>query len=185
MDIVQAVQHRFGHLSDEAIRAIATNLGIHPVEVEDMSSFYAFLNRKPKGRFHIRLSKTPVSMMQGTIAVAEAFAAATGAAIGGTSPDGEFTLDWPNDIGMDDQEPAALINGTVVTALTAGDADLIVTALRQHEGENRIPLFPGSDVQGTGLPRAQVGASLVQPGPVIFQAGMAPADGLRVCLETS
>ena len=185
MDIVQAVQHRFGYLSDEAIRAIATQLGIHPVEVEDMSSFYAFLNREPKGRFHIRLSKTPISMMKGAAAVAEALSAATGAAIGDTSSDGEFTLDWTNDIGMADQEPSALINGAVVTVLKPDDADLIVAALRQHHDENRIPLFSGSDVQGVGLAKAQVSASLVKPGPVIFQAGTASADGLRAALARS
>ena len=185
MDIVQAVQHRFGYLSDEVIHAIATRVGIHPVEVGDMSSFYAFLNREPKGRFHIRLSKTPISMMKGAAAVAKALSAATGAAIGSTSPDGEFTLEWTNDIGMADQEPAALINGTVVAALKPDDADLIVAALRQHHDENRIPLFPGSDVQGVGLAKAQMSASLVKPGPVIFQAGMAPADGLRAALAHS
>ena len=73
MDIVQAVQQRVGYLSDEAIHAIASRLGIHGVEVEDMASFYAFLNREPKGRFHIRLSKTPISMMKGATALARGF----------------------------------------------------------------------------------------------------------------
>ncbi len=93
MDIVQAVQQRLGYLPDEAIHAIAQGLGIHGVEVEDMVSFYAFPNREPKGRFHIRLSKTPVSLMKGASEVAQAFADAAGLTIGGTSPDGEFTVD--------------------------------------------------------------------------------------------
>src|SRR5271165_1978562 len=112
MDIVQAVQHRFGYLPDETIHGIAEGLGIHAVEVEDMVSFYAFLNRQPKGRFHIRLSKTPISMMKGASGVAQAFADAAGVSIGGTSADGEFTVEWTSDIGMADQEPSALINGT-------------------------------------------------------------------------
>ena len=29
LDIVEQVQHRFGHVSDDAIRTIATGLGIH------------------------------------------------------------------------------------------------------------------------------------------------------------
>ena len=171
MDIVQAVQQRVGYLSDEAIHAIASRLGIHGVEVEDMASFYAFLNREPKGRFHIRLSKTPISLMKGATALAEAFSAATGATIGGTSQDGEFTLEWTNDIGMGDQEPAALINGTVLTALGPDDVVPIIAALRQHHAANGIPLFPGSDVQGAGLPKARISASLVKSGPVFFSRG--------------
>ena len=33
MDIVIAVQHRFGHVSCDAVQAIATGLGVHPVEM--------------------------------------------------------------------------------------------------------------------------------------------------------
>jgi [NiFe] hydrogenase diaphorase moiety large subunit len=79
MDIVQAIQHRLGYISDQAVHAVAAGLGIHAVEVEDMVSFYGFLNRKPKGRFDIRLSKTPVSLIKGAAEVALAFAAASGA----------------------------------------------------------------------------------------------------------
>jgi [NiFe] hydrogenase diaphorase moiety large subunit len=185
LDIVRAVQESLGYLPDEAISAIATGLGMHAVEVQDMASFYAFLSREPKGRFHIRLSRTPISMMKGAAAVAEAFSAATGAAIGGTSSDGEFTLEWTSDIGMADQEPAALINGTVVTALTSDDAESIVATLRHHRGNNRTPLFPGSDVLGAGLAKARVGSSLVKSGPVIFRSQARSADGLRGALKRS
>ena len=81
MDIVQAVQRRLGYIPDAAVHAVAAGLGIHAVEVEDLVSFYAFLNREPKGRFDIRLSKTPVSLMKGAAEVAQAFASAAGAAI--------------------------------------------------------------------------------------------------------
>jgi len=185
MDIVQAVQHRLGYVSDEAVHAIAERLGIHGVEIEDMVSFYAFLNREPKGRFHIRLSKTPISMMRGAAAVAGAFSRATGAVIGGTSPDGEFTLEWTSDIGMGDQEPAALINGTVLTALTPSDVLPIVAALRQQHAENGVPLFPGSDAQRAGLLKAKIGASLVKSGPVVFQTGTAAGAGLEAALAKS
>jgi [NiFe] hydrogenase diaphorase moiety large subunit len=182
MDIVQETQRRVGHLSDKAIRIVAARLGIPAVEVEDMVSFYAFLNREPKGRFHIRLSKTPVSLMKGAKAVAEALSTASGAAIGATSTDGEFTLEWTNDIGMSDQEPAALINGTVVTRLTSSDADHIVVTLRQHRAENALPLFAGPDIQSAALPKAQVDLGLVKSGPVVFRQG---AAGLTMALTYS
>jgi len=65
LDIVEQVQRRFGHISDRAIQLISTLLGIHRVEIEDMVSFYAFFNREPRGRFRIRLSRTPISFMKG------------------------------------------------------------------------------------------------------------------------
>jgi len=184
MDVVQAVQQRLGQISDAAVHAVAAGLSIHAVEVEDMVSFYAFLNREPKGRFHIRLSKTPLSLMKGAAEVAQAFAAAAGTKIGGTSPDAEFTVEWTNDIGMADQEPAALINGTVVTALTPADAPAIVAALRQSQAQNTLPLFPGFGAQGAALPQARVEPNLLQAGPIVFRQGRR-GDGVRAALAIS
>ena len=181
MDIVQAVQHRLGHVSDAAVRAVAAALGIHAVEVEDMVSFYAFLNREPKGRFHIRLSNTPMSPMNGAAQVAEAFAEAAGVAIGDASPDAEFTVAWTSDIGMADQEPSALISGTVVTALTPADATAIIAALHQSRTRNTLPLFPCPNARGAALPHCGVGSSLVKSGPIVFREG-GRGDGVRVAL---
>ncbi len=184
MDIVQAIQRRLGQIPDAAVHAVAAGLGMHAVQVEDMVSFYAFLNREPKGRFHIRLSKTPLSLMKGAAEVAHAFAIAAGVSIGGTSPDGEFTVEWTSDIGMADQEPSALINGTVVTALTPADAPAIAAALRKSQAENTLPLFPGLDGQGAALPQARVASSLVHSGPIIFRQG-GRGDGVRTALTVS
>ncbi|HVY15136.1 MAG TPA: NADH-ubiquinone oxidoreductase-F iron-sulfur binding region domain-containing protein [Rhodopila sp.] len=187
MDVAQEVQRRFGYVSDEAVRAIAARLDVHGVEVEDAVSFYTFLNREPKGRFHLRLSRTPVSMMKGAAAVAEAFSQATGAPIGGTSPDGLFTLEWTNDIGMADQEPAALVGGAVLTALAPEDAVPIVAALRGHRGTGSMPLFSGPDVRNAGLPKAGVATGLVKSGPVVFQPSQAAGSsaGLAAALAAS
>jgi NADH:ubiquinone oxidoreductase subunit E len=117
MDIVHAVQNRFGYISDSAIHTIATALGMHAVEVEDMASFYAFFDREPRGRNRIRLSRTPISLMKGAKEVARAFEETLGISMGGTSTDGEFTVEWTSDVGMADQEPAALVNGAILTLL--------------------------------------------------------------------
>jgi len=169
MDILQAVQQRYGYVSNDAVRTIAAELHMHGVEVEDTLSFYAFLNREPRGRFHIRLSKTPLSLMNGGAEVMEAFAAATGAPVGGTSPDNWFTLEWTSDIGMADQEPAALINQTVLTLLSAAEVPAIVNTLR-NAGDP------------SALSKARVASSLTQPGPVLFSQGAQPGDGIKAAM---
>jgi [NiFe] hydrogenase diaphorase moiety large subunit len=182
LDIVQTVQSRLGAITADAAAAIAAALGMRAVEVEDTVSFYTFLNREPKGRFYIRLSRTPVSLFSGAAEIARAFAEASGAPIGGTSADGLFTLEWTNDIGMADQEPAALINGTVVTGLTPADVPAIVAELRQGGEGATIQLFPGGAGNGSVLPQARVRQSLVQPGAVVFRQGGRRGDGVRVAL---
>ncbi len=157
LDVVERVQQRFGYLSNDAVAAIAGGLGIHPVEVEDMVSFYSFLDREKRGRFRIRLSRTPISFMKGAQAVAQAFERALGLSIGETSPDGMVTLEWTSDIGMADQEPAALINRTVLTALTPTDVPAIVAALRMGGLDGDLPPFPNATVR----------PSLVQAGALL------------------
>ena len=154
LDIAHAVQDQFGGIDDAAIQTIAAGLQIHAVEVTDMVSFYALFSRRSGGCIHIRLSNTPVSMLKGAQAVAAAFAAALGIAVGETTADGAFALGWTSDIGMADQEPSALVNGTVLTALTPEAAPAIVAALRA----------------GAVPPHAVVASSLVLPGKLLAGA---------------
>jgi [NiFe] hydrogenase diaphorase moiety large subunit len=167
MDIVMAVQHRLGFVSDGSVQALATGLGIHPVEVEDMVSFYSFFDRVPRGRFRIRLAKTAISFIKGARAVATAFEHELGISIGETTPDGEFTLEWTSDIGMADQEPSALVNGVVLTALAPADVPHIVAALRQSGHEGGLPSYPPHRAQGAALPNASVRPGLVKAGPLL------------------
>jgi [NiFe] hydrogenase diaphorase moiety large subunit len=173
LDVALAVQKRFGFVSAEAIALIAKGLGLHAVEVEDTVSFYAFLDRVPRGEIRIRLSKSPISLMKGAGSIAAAFEAALGVSIGETTPDGTFTLQWTNDIGMADQEPAALINSTVVTGLTEADIPRIIAALRKRPGgEDPFPIKP------------TVRQSHILAGPLLA-APFAPGAAFRAALARS
>jgi [NiFe] hydrogenase diaphorase moiety large subunit len=173
MDIVLAIQHRFGHISDGAVGILAACLGLHPVEIEDMVSFYAFFDREARGRHRIRLSRTPISLIKGAQDVAHAFEQALGLKVGETSADGQFTLDWTSDIGMADQEPSALVNGVVLTELTPGDIPAVIAALG-HRDNAGLPPYPPHAAQAADLPKAAVRPSLVQAGPLL---SVPPARG--------
>lgn len=169
MAIAQAVQAALGYISSESIDTLGEALGMHRVEVNDMVSFYAFLSRAPTGQISIRLSKTPISMMNGAAEVAQAFEEALGVRMGHTTRDGRFSLSWTSDIGLADQEPAALVNWTPLTRITVEDVARIIAALR--DGGVATP-----------LPNALVSSSLVHPGPILF-GPMNRGAGLRAALN--
>jgi [NiFe] hydrogenase diaphorase moiety large subunit len=173
MDIVLEVQARFGQVSDEAVRAISTGLDVHAVEVEDMVSFYAFFDRGPRGRNRIRLSKTPVSFLKGAKDLARAFEEALGVPIGQTTSDGAFTVEWTSDIGLADQEPSALVNGTPLSGLTPEDVPMILMALG-GSGSAR----PG---EAQGLPKAVTPSRLVKAGPLLT-GPLSASGGLKAAL---
>lgn len=113
--ILQDVQLKYGHVTEHAMQVIANELGLHPVEVHSVLSFYSFLNTEPKGRFVIRLCRTVSCDMAGKTRVAQQLENDLGIAFGETTPDGKFTLEWANCIGMCDQGPALLVNDKVYT----------------------------------------------------------------------
>ena len=116
--ILQSLQNRYHTISDFAMQAVADRLGIHPVEVYGVVTFYAFLNERYHGRFIIRLCRTISCDMAGKKAVARQLCNDLGIEFGQTTPDGRFTLEWANCIGMCDQGPAMLVNDQVFTQVT-------------------------------------------------------------------
>jgi len=118
MPILQAVQRKYGFIRDFAMQKIADALGIHPVEVYGVVSFYSFLSQKPLGRFVIRLCQTISCDMAGKDRVAAQFENELGIKFGETTTDGMFTLEWANCIGLCDQGPALLVNDIAWTKVT-------------------------------------------------------------------
>ncbi len=134
LPLLQAVQRKYYYISDFAMQCIADLLDIHPVEVHSVVSFYSFLDFKPKGRFVIRLCRTLCCEMANTERVARQLENDLGIAFGETTPDGKFTLEFANCIGMCDQGPAMLVNDRVYTRVTPEMVHEIIESCRQVFG---------------------------------------------------
>ena len=134
--ILQAVQNRYHTISDFAMQTIAERLGIHPVEVYGVVTFYAFLNEEYHGRFVIRLCRTISCAMAGKDAVARQLKNDLGIDFGQTTRDGRFTLEWANCIGMCDQGPAMLVNDQVFTHVTPEKVHDILAACEKASGSH-------------------------------------------------
>lgn len=159
LDMARAVHAELGHLSEQTIHALAAAVGIPPVEVRDMASFYAFFSREPEAPTVIRLCHAVVERMQGADDIARALEAATGTRFGANDPESDIALRYTSCIGLSDQAPSALINGLPVTRLTVDDVPELVAAIRA-----------GQDLGQ--LRQAQVENDVRTAGPVIF----APTD---------
>ncbi len=117
MDILWQVQREQRCVNREAMKLIARELGTYQVVVEGLITFYAFFTEQPQGEIVIRLCDDIVDQHAGLDSVAEAFSEELGIAVGETSADGRFTLEYTPCIGMCDQAPAAMVNDVIVTAL--------------------------------------------------------------------
>ncbi len=168
MDIVIAVQRRFGCVSTEAMELIARACGTQRVEVESVVTFYAFLSVKPQGRVVIRLCNDIIDWMKGYQDVADAMAKELGVTMGETTADGAITLTHTACIGMSDQAPAALVNDVVVTQLTPERAREVVRDLRRHLDPSQLVTMVGDGHNAHPLVRSMVRNNIRHRGPVHF-----------------
>jgi [NiFe] hydrogenase diaphorase moiety large subunit len=184
MDVVEAVQKRYGCVSDEAIEAIAAALNTHRVEVESLVSFYSFLSKEPKGKFIIRLCDDIIDEMYGSERVAEAFVAELGIDFGETTADGTITLEKTPCIGLCDQAPAALINNMPVTYLSTDKVADIVKTIRETGDLKKLVHRVGDGHNGHPLVRSMVHNSIRRKGPVVLE-DLKPGDALHKALAMS
>jgi [NiFe] hydrogenase diaphorase moiety large subunit len=184
MDIVRAVQERFGCVSSRALDLIAAQVGVHRVEVESVVSFYGFLSQQPKGDVVIRVSRCVPCLMNGAERVAGAFAEALGVEVGQTTPDGRIRLEYTACIGMCDQSPAALIDGEVFTYISGDRARRIVRELREQDRPAASKLVHkfGDGNNAGDLVRSMVHNNIRQEGPVIF-GPVSPGEALHKALS--
>lgn len=138
MPILQEVQRRHFRISAYCMQIIADLLDLHPVEVQSVVSFYSFLDENPRGQFVIRLCRTITCEMAGKDLVARQLQNDLGIAFGETTPDGKFTLQWANCLGMCDQGPALLVNDQIFTRVTPERIHLILEECRQTFGVHAV-----------------------------------------------
>jgi len=190
IDIVRAVQTRYGCVSGEAMDLIAEQVNTHRVEVESTASFYAFLTNKPQGKVVIRLCNDIIDRMRGSARSAMALFDDLGIGFGETTPDGKITLETVPCIGMSDQAPAALINDVPVTHLTSDAVHDIVEELKEHMDPQKLVKSYGDGNNAHDLVRSMVQNNIRKPGPVIFSEinrgeairkalAMSPAEVIR------
>ncbi len=138
MSILQEVQRRHFRISEYCMQVIADLLDLHPVEVYSVVSFYSFLEENPRGQFVIRLCRTITCEMAGKDPVARQLENDLGISFGETTPDGKFTLQWANCLGMCDQGPALLVNDQIFTRVTPERVHVILEQCRQTFGVHAV-----------------------------------------------
>ena len=168
MDILIDITNEMGCVSDETIAEIAKQLGISKVDVAQTLSFYHFFSKKPRGKYTIYLNDSLVANMMGRAEIAEAFEKAVGIKFGSVSDDGMFGLFSTSCIGMNDQEPAAIINGIIFPKITTYRVRELIKGFRSGKSaEDMINSF-GSGKNQSEMIKSMVTNNLNRRGAVIF-----------------
>ncbi|MCK7515146.1 MAG: NADH-quinone oxidoreductase subunit NuoE [Desulfobacterales bacterium] len=121
-----AVQDHYGYLSDEALAEAAALLGMTPLELDELATFYTFTFREPVGKYVIHVCDSVVCWMNGYESVRDYLCRRLAIGLGETTADGLFTLLPVCCIGYCDRSPAMLVNRRVHGELTPEKIDEIL-----------------------------------------------------------
>ncbi|KQT85730.1 ATP synthase subunit E [Aurantimonas sp. Leaf443] len=130
LPILHALQNRFGHVSEEAIRLISAELNLSRAEVYGVVSFYHDYHREPQGRHVLKVCRAEACQAAGGDAIAASIEEALGLSFGQTSPDGQVTLEAVYCLGLCATAPSAMVDKRLVGRLNAAKVAALVDEVR-------------------------------------------------------
>ena len=78
MPLLHLWQEHFGFISDDGVSWIAEKLGLQPINILELVTFYPMYRQEPAGRTHLRVCRTLSCAMAGSYQVLDQLCAAAG-----------------------------------------------------------------------------------------------------------
>ena len=136
MACLAIVQQEEGHVSLQAEQAVAAYLGMEPIAVHEVTTFYNMYNQRPTGKFKLNVcTNLPCPLRDGQSALHH-LEHKLGIAMGETTADGLFTLQQSECLGACADSPVLLVNDRHMCSFMSKDKlDQLVDGLRAAEGQ--------------------------------------------------
>ncbi len=135
LDIAQRQMGRLtgsAWLPTAAMDAVAAELGLAPIRVYEIATFYSMFNTAPIGRFHLQICTTTPCWLRGSddvVAACKKIAHIGG--FGETSADGLFTMSEVECLGACVNAPMLQINDAYYEDLDGPRTEALLTGLQQ------------------------------------------------------
>ena len=110
MACLAIVQQELGHVSQDSEKAVAEVLGMPPIAVHEVTTFYNMYNQQPIGRYKLNIcTNLPCQLRDGETALAHV-CKRLGVEEGGTTGDGLVTVQKSECLGACADAPVMLLN---------------------------------------------------------------------------
>jgi NADH-quinone oxidoreductase subunit E len=131
MACLAIVQQDEGFISEAREREIAAYLGMAPIAVHEVTTFYNMYNQRPVGKFKLNVcTNLPCQLRDGAVALAH-LEKKLGIQMGETTPDGMFTLQQSECLGACADSPVMLVNDRTMCSFMSNEKlDQLIDGLR-------------------------------------------------------
>jgi len=127
-------QDEIGYVSEAAIQEIAQRLDLFDLEVRSVLSYYSMLRTKPAGRYNIQVCTNISCMLRGGYEILDHCKGKLGIGHKQVTPDGQFSLEEVECIGVCCWAPAMQVNYDFHDDLTTVKVDEIIERYRSGRG---------------------------------------------------
>jgi NADH-quinone oxidoreductase subunit F len=140
--LLHLLQEHFGHLGREQVEWTASKLGLQPINVWELVSFYPMFNSKPRGKFHIKVCRTLSCALCGCGGILERLQKKLGVGLDENTSDGLFTISTVECLALCGTGPVMMINDETFENLTPDKAEAIVDHIKATGELEQQPLPP-------------------------------------------
>lgn len=134
MACLSIVQQELGYVSAESEKGVAEYLGMAPMAVHEVTTFYNMYNQRPTGKYKLNVcTNLPCQLREG-VDTLKYLEKKLGVSMGETTPDGLFTLQQSECLGACADSPVLLVNDrSMCSFMTHEKLDQLVDSLRAAE----------------------------------------------------
>ena len=140
MPLLYAVQRQMRRVTGSAwvprvaMDLVAARLGMAPIRVYEVATFYLMFNTKPIGRYHLQVCTTTPCWLRGSDAIVRACKMSGGVpGFGETSPDGLFTMTEVECLGACVNAPILQVDDDYYEDLDEERCSALIESLRRGE----------------------------------------------------
>ena len=136
MACLAIVQQERGYVSVDSEKVVADYLGMAPIAVHEVTTFYNMYNQQPVGKFKLNVcTNLPCQLRDGGAALKH-LEHKLGISMGETTTDGMFTLQQSECLGACADSPVMLVNDRTMCSFMSNDKlDQLVDGLREAGDE--------------------------------------------------
>ena len=131
MACLAIAQQELGYVSQEVERDIADYLGMSPMAVHEVTTFYNMYNQRPVGKFKLNVCTNLPCQLRDGVNTLKYLESKLGISMGQTTADGMFTLQQSECLGACADSPVMLVNDrSMCSFMTPEKLDQLVDGLR-------------------------------------------------------
>ncbi len=157
MPALYIAQEELGHITEEAVQWVAAKIGMAPVHVMEVATFYTMYYKKPVGKYHVQVCRTLSCALRGARKITEHLHHKFGTNPNEITADGMWSYEEVECLGSCGTAPMCEINDHYFENLTVEKLDTLLARIAQEQPDLRYSAV--KDDLGAGLaghPKSEV-----------------------------